>query len=109
MRLWKWFALIGVVVLVGFAKVAQQTAIWLKAYELGRDMRTLQVLENDTRWLHAKVIALQSPAHLVTAMHDTRVGLVAWSELPATPRMIQVAQVPDGVVLERRVDSAASR
>jgi len=102
--------LMGIVTGLGFAKVTQQTTIWLAAYELGRRSDQFHELENDTLWLKTQVVALQSPAHLAKAMRQERQRLVAsldstrdatlsgveWvarTELPVGSRLAQVAKV----------------
>jgi len=93
MTLRQWAGLIGVVVLLGAGKVAQQTMMWFHAYELGKQVSTAHELENDTRLLQAKVDALQSPTQLVNVLGDKRLTLVAWSELDAKPTRVKLASV----------------
>jgi len=88
----RWLILIGIVTGLCFAKVTQQTAIWLAAYELGRQVLKLHELENDTLWLRTQVVALRSPAHLAKAMRPERRHLVAWTELQSELRLAQVAK-----------------
>ena len=88
----RWVALIGIMVVVGSAQVAQQTAIRLQAYELGHRQVALHELENDTLWLKSKVIGLQSPARLVKSMQGERSKLVAWSELESVLKPAQLAR-----------------
>ena len=71
MALKRWFALVGVMVVVGSAKVAQQTAIWQRAYALGRQAAALHDVENETRWLSRDVLALESPARLAKTRHGS--------------------------------------
>lgn len=92
MTLTRWFALIGVLTVLGLAKVSQQTAIWLNAYALGKQANALHQLENSTQWLHTEVAALQSPTHLVKEVAAQHLQLVAWSELPALPNAARLAQ-----------------
>jgi len=81
-QLWKWWGLaLGGLVLVGFARVSQQTAIRLEGYALGRQMARLHALENDTMRLRADVMGLDSPARLVRLMEDSRPVLVAYATL----------------------------
>jgi len=93
MSLRHWFALIGVITVVGMAKVAQQTALCLKGYALGRQARAFHELENTTQRLAANVTALASPSELAQVMTKRKLSFVAWSELPASGRATQLAQV----------------
>lgn len=89
---WRRIALlIGIMVLVGAVRVSQQTALRLRAYALGRQQRQLATLENESLWLNAQVIGLQSPARLAATMQAEHRQLVARSTLPATPSRTQVA------------------
>lgn len=85
----------GGLVLVGFARVSQQTAIRLQGYALGRQMSRRHALENDTMRLRAEVLGLDSPARLAKAMKDSRSTLVAQVTLPAVPRGARQAQAGD--------------
>lgn len=79
MRLNRWFLLIGLMTAIGMARVAQQTAIVLKSYELGQQLAKLHELDNDTRWLQTQVLGMESPAHLTDVMRKQHLALVAWS------------------------------
>lgn len=93
MRLARWLAALAVMTAIGMLMVAQQTAIRLQAYAVGRDLATLQRLQNDTLWMTTQVAKLQSPMRLAVVMQqDARATFVAWSELPAVPRGAQLAQ-----------------
>lgn len=100
--MWKqWGLVLGAVVLVGFARVSQQTAIRLQGYALGRQAARLHALENDTMRLRADVLGLESPARLARLMQDSRQPLVAQVTLPAVPRGARLAQATD---IERATD-----
>ena len=87
----RWAVLIGGMVVVGSAQVAQQTAIRVKAYELGQRQLALHQTQSDTLWLRSRVIGLQSPARLAKAMQGEGSKLVAWSVLEATRKPAQLA------------------
>lgn len=88
----RWLALIGVMVVVGAAQVAQQTAIRLKAYELGHQDAAFHQVESETLWLKTRVVGLRSPARLAKAMTNERLKLVAWSALNPNPKSAQLAR-----------------
>ncbi len=102
MSLRRWLTLIGVMVALGSAKVAQQTAIWQRAYALGRQAAALHDVENETRWLSRDVLALESPARLAKTMQEQRMNLVGWSVLSmdASSRPLVLAREPE--LRERR-------
>lgn len=86
-------AALGLMTAVGMLVVAQQTAIRLQAYAVGRQDAQLQRLQNDTLWTTTQMAGLQSPLRLATVMRqDARAKFVAWSELPAVPRGARLAQ-----------------
>lgn len=93
MSVTRWLAALGLMTALGMLVVAQQTAIRLQAYAVGRHDAQLQRLQNDTLWMTTEVAELQSPMRLATAMQqDARTKFVAWSELPAVPRGARLAQ-----------------
>lgn len=105
MTMGRWFILIGIVMGLGFAKVSQQSAIWLAALELGRQYEKLHALENDTQRLATQVTSLESPAHLLSVMNEQGRGrLVAWSALPPTVQAGQLAQLDPHASHEPRID-----
>ena len=104
MRPRQWFILIGIMVALGTIKVAQHTAIWQKAYALGRQADAFHVLETETQWLNTQVAALRSPAHLITAMREERMNLVAWTELPSASGTIQLVHSIGGALTDRHSD-----
>lgn len=69
--------LIALMVVVGWIRVTQHTALRLQAYALGQQHLRLQRVETDTRWLKAQVVDLQSPARLAKTMKDQHRSLVA--------------------------------
>jgi hypothetical protein len=93
----RWLLLVAVMTGVGIAKVAQQTALSLAAYRVGRSYRAHHELENQTAWLRMEVLSMQSPIALARTMHDRHVTLVAWSNLPDAigPSTVSVAAAPD--------------
>ena len=92
-----WLILIGIMTTVGMLKVAEQTAVCVKAYELGRQQAAAHTLESDTWWLQTTVVGLGSPAHLAEAIQQPRGEMVAWSTLaaPASPasRLVRLSQL----------------
>lgn len=92
MKFSQWMTLMGIVVGCGLAKVAQQTSIWLSAYELGHRQAALHELENDTLWLKTRVAALESPSHLVKVEKDRQLSLVARAELQTVAPAARLAQ-----------------
>lgn len=101
MRFRNWLLLIGFMTGLGMLKVAEQTAVCVKAYDLGRRRAVAHRLESDTWWLQTSVIGLESPAHLAAAVkQDQPVEMVAWSTLPgsapASSRMIRLSQLLGG-------------
>ena len=82
MALKRWLLLIAIMTGLGMAKVAEQTAVCVKAYELGREQVATHALESETWSLQTDVISLESPTHLAEAIRQTPRGhLVAWSTL----------------------------
>ncbi len=86
----QWLMLIGTVLIVGMAKVAQQTTLSLSAYRLGRTYVALHDVENQASWMRAKVIALNSPIYLAKTMREKHVALVAWASLPEPSAQVAV-------------------
>lgn len=84
-------ALIGIMVAVGGMRVSQQTALRLKGYALGRQQSQVRALENESLWLKAQVVGLQSPARLAGALTDRPRKLVARTTLTATPQRTRLA------------------
>jgi len=74
-----WLGLIGMMTLIGVARVAQETAIYLKSYEIGARVAKLHELTGRTRWLETQVMGLQAPDHLAHVMKHRKLELVAWS------------------------------
>ena len=93
----RWLMLIGLMTGLGMLKVAEQTAVCVKAYDLGRQRAAAHQLESDTSWLQTSVIGLASPARLASAVTPDRQEMVAWSTLPnAAPsasRIIRLSQL----------------
>ena len=69
--------LIAVMVVAGWIRVTQQTALRLQGYALGHQHLELHRVDTDTRWLKAQVVGLQSPARLAKTMKDQHRTLVA--------------------------------
>ena len=92
MSLRQWGLLLGVLMLVGMARVAQATALRLRAYEVGQQERRVHRSENETAWLRTRVMTLESPGHLVQVMSQRKWDLVARSALSAAPASMQLAQ-----------------
>ena len=92
MKFSQWMTLMGIVVGLGVAKVAQQTSLWLSAYDLGHRQAALHELENDTLWLKTQVAALESPSHLVQVEKDRQLSLVARAELHTATPAARLAQ-----------------
>ena len=100
----QWLMLIGCVLVIGMAKVAQQTSLALSSYRLGRTYVALHDVENHASWMRAKVIALNSPIYLAKTMREKHVTLVAWASLPepsaqvampvASPSMNKSSKLP---------------
>lgn len=84
-------ALIGIMVAVGGMRVSQQTALRLKGYALGRQQHQVRALENESLWLKAQVVGLQSPVRLAGALKDRHRKLVARTTLASTPQRTQLA------------------
>ncbi|MBI3325032.1 MAG: hypothetical protein HYZ92_07105 [Candidatus Omnitrophica bacterium] len=75
----KWLLFIAAMTGIGMIRVAQQTAIYLKSYEIGRRVAAIHELDNQTRWLQTQVMELRAPEHLTDVMQRQRLELVAWS------------------------------
>ena len=99
--------LIGVLTLVGLAKVALQTQIYLSGYDLGRVTRLVHRTDNETRWMRTKVMALESPIELTKTMREQHVKLVAWSGLAAAPRVASASAKSSVRVATRQAASAS--
>ncbi len=83
----RWLVCIGVLLGFGMLKVAQQTAIWKQAYNVGTQHTALHALEQDTQWLQRDVLAQVSPAELSRATEQRQLKLVAWSAItPPSPK-----------------------
>ena len=94
MTLTRWFLLIGVMAVLGIARVAQRTALWLTAYDVGRHITSVHELENQTQWMGAKLAGAQSPLHLARAARERHLTLVAWSPMPMPVSLIGRALAP---------------
>ena len=88
----RYAVLIGIMVVVGSAQVAQQTAIRLKAYALGQRQVALHHTQSDALWLKSSVIGLQSPARLARTMQGEGSKLVAWASLESAAQPAQFAR-----------------
>ena len=93
----QWLILISAIIVVGMARVAQQTALCLAAYDVGHHQVKCQELESQALWLKTKIVGLQSPLHLAQTMKTRHVELVAWSELAPTPKSAQLARANNEV------------
>ena len=91
--------LIGCVTVLGVARVAQQTALWLKAYDVGRRTTRVHRLENQTQWLGAQVGKAESPLELAHAARERKLELVAWSAMPVPVSLMGRAAVPTSVAM----------
>jgi hypothetical protein len=87
----RWMALIGVVVGIGFAQVAQRNAVYLNSYRLGERLRQQHAQETEIGWLRAQVIGLTSPAGLARAADTRQLKLVAWSTVTGQGHMGRLA------------------
>ena len=96
MTMKRWGVVVGVLMLVGMGKVAQQTAVWEQGYRLGRRRVVWHAMENDTIRLQTSVLSLRSPAHLATLMQHEPRQLVAWSVVPAASSPVRIAQASPG-------------
>jgi len=82
------WVLLGVMLVAGFARVTEQTAIWRRAYALGRHTSALESLRTETEWLATQVTGLRSPGRLVGTLAESSGKLVArWSLPPEGPRI----------------------
>lgn len=97
MRLTRGLAVLGIVTILGSLRVAQETAIRLQGYALGRDMARASELENQALWLRAEVVGLGSPARLAKTLNGSKTTFVARTTLPAVPRGAQLADAGDAV------------
>ncbi len=95
MRMTRALAVLGVVSILGSIRVAQQTAIRLQGYALGRQTLRAHELENQHLWLRAEVMGLESPARLAKTLSDSKTKFVARTTLPAVPRGAQLADAGD--------------
>lgn len=90
----RWMLLIGGMAIIGLARVAQQTSLRLKSYEVGRRTVRLHELENQTQWMRAQVVGAQSPMHLARLSKERKLNLVAWSVMPVPVSVIGHAALP---------------
>ena len=95
MRLTHGLITLGLVALLGSARVAQQTAIRLQGYALGREMARAHEVENQSLWLRAEVMGLESPARLAKTLNDSKTTFVARTTLPSVPRGAQLADASE--------------
>ena len=79
MSMKRWLIVVGALLAVGMAKVAQQTSILQQAYVVGKQTVAVHELERDTQWLQRDVIVRSSPGELSRAMDQQHLKLVAWS------------------------------
>ena len=70
--------LIGVLVGFGCLKVAQQNAVVLHGYAVGRRAAQVRAQERDLLWLNAEIAELASPGQLSKAAQARQLKLVAW-------------------------------
>ena len=94
MNMKRWMVLIGGMVLIGVARVAQHTSLRLQSYAVGQRTVRLHELDNQTQWMEAQVVGAQSPLHLARLAKERKLNLVAWSSMPAPTPMIGRAALP---------------
>jgi hypothetical protein len=94
MTLKRWMLVIGGMGLIGMVRVAQHTALWLKAYEVGQRATRVHALENHTQWLSAEVAGAQAPLRLARVARERKLKLVAWSAMPVPVSLVGRASVP---------------
>ena len=100
MRVKQWLTLVGLMTAIGLLKVWQATSVTLAAYDVGERTAACRKLENETLWLKARVMHLQSPTQLARTMATRRLELVAWSPIASTSahltRLSRAASSHDG-------------
>ena len=89
MRLSRWMAVIGVMVMIGCLQVAQRNALLLKGYAVGERMHQVHTQESDVAWLSAEVTGLASPSHLASVAAERRLKLVAWLRFPPASSLVR--------------------
>ncbi|MBI2093201.1 MAG: hypothetical protein HYT88_00545 [Candidatus Omnitrophica bacterium] len=89
MRLSRWLMVLGVFVTLGCLRVAQQNAVYLKGYEVGKRLENLHQKQVQLSRLEAEVIGLSSPGYLLDVARKRRLDLVAWSRWPSVPQSTQ--------------------
>ena len=94
MSLKQWALLIACVAVVGIARVAQQTTLRLKAYDVGARLTQVHELENRTQWMEAQVDGAHAPLHLARIARQRKLELVAWSAMPVPVAMIGRTSLP---------------
>ena len=99
MSLKRWMVLVGCVAVVGLTRVALQTAVWLKSYEVGRRTLRVHALENAAQWKGAELIGAQSPRRLARVATERKLDLVAWSPMPMPLSVLGPAPLPTRVAV----------
>lgn len=97
----RWLTVIGVMTALGMTQVWIRSGIRLKAYEVGRMEARRHRLENETMWMKAQLIELQSPMRLAGVMQDRHPEFVAWSTVSSRADQLRADAA-------KRVASAAS-
>ncbi len=87
MTLPRWLFLIGMLVVLGFARVAQQNATIAQAYVVSAHAQQLHREQTEVDWLQARVIGLSSPGRLAETAKARGMEFVAWSTLPSLPAL----------------------
>lgn len=85
MTLSRWLRVLGAVVVIACARVAQHQALYDRGYAVGERVERLHVQGTEVAWLQADVNGLAAPAQLAKASRDRHLKLVARRELAPRP------------------------
>ena len=77
MRLAQWFAVVGVMAVLGVSLVAERNAVFRASYAVGERVRRLHAEEMQVAWQRTRVIGLSSPAALSDAEQSRGLKFVA--------------------------------
>ena len=73
-----WLVALGLLLCVGFLQVFQRTAVIMKGYAVGSDIKYIHEHTTQVAWLESEVHEMHSPAHLAAFAKRT----AAWAWLP---------------------------
>ena len=85
MRLSQWLNLVAIMMILAGLRVAQQNAVFSRAYALGASAHRAYQKQRDVAWLRSEVAGLESPVRLAAYADEHDLKLVAWKRIDEMP------------------------